>query len=353
MSSQSCVTVYSPVELIHAGGMLPVGVIGGGNLIEIAYADSRFQSFVCSVVKSTMELGLTKRLHAFDGMAFHSICDAARNLAAVFKRNFPDLLIAYFHFPQNMQSPTSLVYLTGELARVKAQYEELAGRHITDDDLRRSIAAYNRTRALVSQLYAVRHKSPHLVSAAESYALVKAGTRLEPEEHERILRDALAAIENRQAKPKDRIKVVVEGSFCEQPPFELIAAIEEAGCYIVDDDFLLGWRWFKENVPVDDNPLRALAQSYNDRSVYCSVKHDLREAKAVHLIDKVRLYGADAVLCLAAKFCEPALFDYPLFRKALEKHEIPHMGLEFEEKMWLYDSIQTEIETFVESMLFE
>jgi benzoyl-CoA reductase subunit C len=51
-----CYPVYTPVELIHAAGMLPIGIIGGGNRIEIAHADSRFQSFVCSIVKSTLEL---------------------------------------------------------------------------------------------------------------------------------------------------------------------------------------------------------------------------------------------------------------------------------------------------------
>jgi len=36
----------------------------------------------------------------------------------------------------------------------------------------------------------------------------------------------------------------------------------------------------------------------------------------------------------------------------LEHEGIPHLFLEFEEKMWMYDKIRTEVETFVESMLF-
>ena len=46
------------------------------------------------------------------------------------------------------------------------------------------------------------------------------------------------------------------------------------------------------------------------------------------------------------------LFDYALYRKAFDEQSIPHLYLEFEEKMWLYDRIRTEVETFVESMLF-
>src|SRR6516225_4449487 len=38
-----CFPVYSPVEIYHAAGALPVGLLGGGNRLEIAHADARFQ----------------------------------------------------------------------------------------------------------------------------------------------------------------------------------------------------------------------------------------------------------------------------------------------------------------------
>jgi len=99
--------------------------------------------------------------------------------------------------------------------------------------------------------------------------------------------------------------------------------------------------------------VRGLARGYLDGSVYSGVKHDLRTPKAKHLVDKVREMKADAVVILAAKFCEPALFDYALYRKALDEASIPHLALEFEEKMWVFDKARSEVETFVESMLFE
>jgi len=348
-----CYPVYHPAELIHAAGMLPVGVIGGGNRLEIAHADSRFQSFICSIVKSTLELGLTGKLDFLDGIVFHSICDPARNLGSVFARNFPKLMVDYIHFPQNMTSPHTVDYLVSEYSRIKARYQDLAGKSVHDDDLRRSIAVYNEQRGLLRELYAVRAAKPQNVSTVESYVLTRIGTLMPPEEHIPLLKEALAAIHARDEKTKDRIKVVLEGSFCEQPPLELIEGLEAAGCYILDDDFLLGWRWFLRDVPVEGDPLRNLAQSYIRQSVYSGVKHDTREPKSKHLIDKVRETGASAALILSAKFCEPALFDYALYKRALEKEGIPHLFLEFEEKMWIFDKARTEVETFVESMLFD
>lgn len=348
-----CYPVYSPVELIHAAGMLPIGIIGGGNRLEIAHADSRFQSFVCSIVKSTLELAMVDKLAFVDGMVFHSICDPARNLGSVYKRNFPRLMVEYIHFPQNLTSPATINYLAGEYRRLMVSYEDLAGRKITDDDLRKSIRIYNEQRKLLRELYAIRATTPQNLSTLESYILMRIGTLMPPEEHIVLLKEALAAIRQRNEKPKDRIRVVLEGSFCEQPPLELIEGLEAAGCYILDDDFLLGWRWFSEDIPADGDPVRELAQSYLTRAVYSGVKHDTREPKSKHLIDKVRETGAAAVLILAAKFCEPALFDYALYRRALEKAGIPHLYLEFEEKMWIFDKARTEVETFVESMLFD
>jgi benzoyl-CoA reductase subunit C len=348
-----CFPVYTPVELIHASGALPVGVIGGGNAIEIAHADSRFQSFVCSVVKSTLELGLTGRLDALDAMVFHSICDPARNLASVFKRNFPALRVEYLHLPQNMSSAAGEDYLEAEYRRLLAALLDLVGPSLADASVARSIRCYNRSRALVRSLYCVRRRHPERLSAAECYLLVRAGTLLPVEEHAELLEEALLAVERRAVRARDRIRVVLEGSFCEQPPLELIQRLEDAGCAIVDDDFLLGWRWFEDDVPITGDPIRALAHAYLDHSVYSGVKHDLRQPKAAHLIDKVRRFKADAVIILSAKFCEPALFDYVLYRKALDEAGIPHLALEFEEKSWVFDRLTGEVETFVESMLFD
>ncbi len=348
-----CYPVYTPFELIHAAGMIPVGVIGAGNRMEIAHADSRFQSFVCSIVKSTLELGLTGVLDFLNGIVFHSICDPARNLGSVFKRNFPNLMVEYIHFPQNMTSKHTVNYLAAEYRRIKTVYEEVAGRAITDDDLRRSLGIYNEQRRLLRELYAIRAEKPQNVSAVESYIVTRLATLMPPEEYIGILNDALATVRRRNERPKDRIKVVLEGSFCEQPPIELIDGLEAAGCYLLDDDFLTGWRFFVEDIPVEGDPVHNLAEAYLRRSVYSGVKHDTRERKAKHLIDRIRETGAAAALILSAKFCEPALFDYALYRTALEKEGIPHLFLEFEEKMWIFDKARTEVETFVESMLFD
>jgi benzoyl-CoA reductase subunit C len=191
------------------------------------------------------------------------------------------------------------------------------------------------------------------VSTTELYTILRAATLMPVAEATAALDQLLAGLAARQARPRDRLRVVVEGAFCEQPPPGLLEVLEEAGCYVVEDDLLLGWRWFITDVGGEGDPFERLASAYVNRAVPSSTRHESREHRSAGLIEKVRRARADAVVFMPAKFCEPALFDYVLMKQGLERAGIPHMLVEFEEKMWTFERTRNEIETFVESMLFE
>jgi benzoyl-CoA reductase subunit C len=345
--------VYAPYEIIHAAGLLPLGMFGSGSKLETMHADSRFQSFICSIAKSTLELFLRGELKEFTGAVFSSICDVARNLASVAGRNAPDLYIEYLHLPQNSVTEPARQYTRAEFERFRRNLSERIGRRIEDDALRSSIALYNRIRRLMRDLYDCRRTNPGSISAAELFTVVQAGTAMMPEDFAPLLDGLLVDVRRREPIVRDSVPVVLEGSFCEAPPIELIEAIEAAGCQIMDDDLAVGWRLFTADVPAEGDPIENLADAYLGESVYTSVRHDNGRPRTAGLLHRMECAGADAVVCAAAKFCEPALLDYVLFRRALDDRDIPHLKLEFEEKMWTFDRLRNEVETFTESMLFD
>ena len=93
--------IYVPRELIHAAGMLPVGVVGAGDRLEIIRGDAYFQSYICHIPRSVIELALSGRLDVLDGMLFPSICDVIRNLSGMWKMLFPERYVRYVDLPQN------------------------------------------------------------------------------------------------------------------------------------------------------------------------------------------------------------------------------------------------------------
>jgi benzoyl-CoA reductase subunit C len=345
--------VWAPAELIHAAGMLPLGLLGGGASVELTHADARFQSFVCSIAKSTLELGFQGHLRGVDGFLFSNICDVARNLGSLYRRNFPDAFVEYLHLPQNSTSPAVPGYAAAELRRVAAGFERAFGRPVTEAGLDESIATYDTLRARLRALYAFRIEEPQKLSTSELYVLQRAATLASPEQTIAWLDTLLAELPLRPDRARDRLRVVVEGAFCEQPPLGLLDVVEEAGCYVVEDDLLLGWRWFTADVRGDGDPFERLGRAYVDRAVPSSTRHESRAHRADGLVEKVRRSRADAVVFMPAKFCEPALFDYVLMKQGLDRAGIPHLLVEFEEKMWTFERTRNELETFVESMLFD
>lgn len=345
--------VWAPAELIHAAGMLPLSLLGGGTSVELTHADARFQSFVCSIAKSTLELGFQGQVKGVDGLVFSNICDVARNLSSIYQRNFPGTFVEYLHLPQNSTSAAVGEYAAAELRRLAAAFGDAFGLTASPAALAKSIEVYDALRARLRALYALRIAEPHKLSTVELYTVLRACTLVPPEEGIGWLDVLLAELPRRAARARDRLRVVVEGAFCEQPPLGLLEVLEEAGCYVVEDDLLLGWRWFTSDVAGEGDPFERLGTAYVNQAVPSSTRHESRQHRSVGLIEKVRRAKADAVVFMPAKFCEPALFDYVLMKQGLEREGIPHLLVEFEEKMWTFERTRNEIETFVESMLFD
>jgi len=132
----------------------------------------------------------------------------------------------------------------------------------------------------------------------------------------------------------------------------MLQLIEEA-CYIVDDDLLVGLRWLTEDVPLAGDPLHNLAESYIERSGYSCVQHDDRKPKEGMLLRRVEESSAQAVILAVAKMCEPGMDEQVAYQKALDARGIPYLLLEFEEKMTGFERMRMEVETFVESILFD
>jgi benzoyl-CoA reductase subunit C len=339
--------VSFPEEIVHAAGLLPFKVRGAP--IEAVQADSRFGSYLCSILKTSLELALSNSV-PLEMFVTHPICDAARNLAAVWGRNvsYPCQIL---YLPQNANSPHAVIYLRGEYDRMKRCIEEISGTTISDDALRNSIAVFNENRRLIRELYEIKKNAPWLISADEAYVLVAIAGLIPREEHNDLLLALLPQIRERETPRQDKVRVVFEGGFCEQPPLDLIRAISRS-CYMVDDDLLIGLRWLIEDVSADGDPLLNLAEAYLEKSSYSPVQHDLRKPKEEMLLARIRDARAEAAIVTAAKMCEPGLEEQVAYTRALDKAGIPYFVGEFEERMTSFDSMEIQLETFVENILF-
>jgi benzoyl-CoA reductase subunit C len=343
--------VYVPREIIHAAGMLPVGIMGGGDSLEVIQGDAYYQSYICRIPRSTIELGLTGRLDSLDGMLFPSICDVIRNLSGMWQLMFKDKYVRYIDVPQNYEDAIGGEFYRQEMQILRDDLGRLRGTPISDDEINASIRVYNDNRAAVRELYAYRAARPWQAPTSEVYLLLRAGMVLPPEQHTALIREYLVAAEQLTRARRDNARVVVTGSFCEQPPLALIKSIEMAGCYVVDDDFCLVSRWLLDDVPADGDPLLELARAFLHRSASTAAKYDARrEDKGVFLLHQVKQRGAEGVIFAAPSFCDPALLERPMLQDVLASQGVPYTAFKYAENTGQMAPIREQAGTFADSI---
>jgi len=343
--------VYVPREIIHAAGMLPVGIFGGGDQIEVIQGDAYYQSYICRIPRSTIELGLSGRLDCLDGLLFPSVCDVIRNLSGMWQVMFKDKYVRYFDVPHNYLDSVGGDFYVQELQTLCDDLGKMRGSAISGDELRASLAVYNENRRAMQDLYSYRAEKPWQAPTAEVYLIMRAGMVLPPEEHTRLVRDYIAATDAVKRPKRDNARVVINGSFCEQPPLALIKSIEMAGCYVVDDDFGLIMRWLQDDVPLTGNPLEELSKAYLHRSAQQASKYDeKKEDKGKYLLNQVKTRGAEGVIFAMASFCDPALLDRPMLQDVLNQHRIPYTAFKFAENTGQMAPIREQAGTFADSI---
>lgn len=341
--------IYIPREIVHSAGMLPVGLFGAGDRIPVVRGDAFFQSYICHLPRTVVEMALGGNLDNFDGFIFPAICDVIRNLSGMFKLKIKGKMARYLDFPQNFDPKVGGVFYRAELDRLIADFEKLNGVKITAESLNHSLALYNRNRQLLVRLEQFRLENPHKVPAADIYLVQRAGQTLAVEDHNEFLENIMSLTEKIEADPEDKIRVVVQGSFCEQPPLGLIKTIENAGCYIVEDDFQLGLKWFTEDLPCDtDDPLGVLVSYYLEKSAMSSAVYEGLTPKGEQLAQVVKGLKADGVIFCAPSFCDPALLDRPLLEKAMNHHHIKHCSFQYHENLGQFHVIKEQAGTFAD-----
>lgn len=342
--------IYVPREIIHAAGMLPVGILGGGDTIEIIRGDAYYQSYICHIPRSTIELGLSGRLDSLDGLLFPAICDVIRNLSGMWQIMFEGKYVKYMDFPQNFDGPIGGHFYRSELMQLRDDLGRLAGAEVSDDAINHAIALYNQNARAIRDLYRLRAEQPHLVPSYELYLLMRAGYIIDVEEHTRMLQDYLDGVRNENRKEMDNIRVVVTGVFCEQPSLGLIRALEQSGCYIVEDDWILGARYIDGDVDPEGDPIDSLVSAYLEKGTPTSSRYVADEEKGRYLVDRVRDLDADGVIFASPSFCDPALLERPMLQKALAAAGIPYSSFKFSENSGQFHAIKEQTGTFADSI---
>ena len=212
----------------------------------------------------------------------------------------------------------------------------------------------NKVNSKVKSIINYRNSNPGCIAIDQLYLILRLGSLLPDEEFLDILELTEKEMSISNKRIKDFIPVMVMGPFCEQPTLEVISLIEEVGFFIVDFDFQIGQNYLTKPISETGDPLTNLAKAYVENSTPLPTRHNPL-GREHEINGRIERSNAQAVIFLTAKFCEPALEDFVLYKRGIEKMDnpIPYLQIEFEERTSNYESTRLQLETLFESLLFD
>jgi benzoyl-CoA reductase/2-hydroxyglutaryl-CoA dehydratase subunit BcrC/BadD/HgdB len=331
--------VYTPEEIIHSMGMVPMAAWGAD--IELKESKKYFPAFICSVMQSILELGMAGVYEGASAIVIPSLCDSLKALGQNWKYGVASIPFIPMTYPQNRKPSYSAEFTKNGYARVIADLEKATGLSFADEKLAASLKVYNDHNEVMRNLTDILAEHPEITASQRSDIFKSAGFMLK-EEHTALVHELMDALkESESGEPK--IRIMTTGILADSP--SLLSIIEENGFQIVVDDVAAESRQYRTDAPEAATALDSLAQKFSQMD-NCSVLYDVEKKRIQMIVDQAKQYEAKGVLVVLTKFCDPEEFDYPLIKKACEAAEIPVLMIEVDRQMTNYEQARTMLEGF-------
>ena len=162
-----CAPVYTPEELIHAMGFVPMGAWGGD--VALNRAKEYCPAFLCAIVQSLLELGINGAYEGASAIVSPSLSDTLNTGGETWKYAVPSIPFIPMTYPQNRKPAYGVAFTKAGYERVIRDLEKLGGK-FDDAKLAQSNALYNRHNAAMRKIqtlplsYLDSHPSGDIVS---------------------------------------------------------------------------------------------------------------------------------------------------------------------------------------------
>ncbi|MDO4532306.1 MAG: 2-hydroxyacyl-CoA dehydratase family protein [Coriobacteriia bacterium] len=338
-----CVPYFAPMELVHAAGMHPVELWGGGKITGTG--SSYYPAFYCSVLFTLIERALDGTYDDLDAVIVPTTCDGLRNLEENWKFARPDANIIDFVQSVVRDTPEANRYFRNQLKYVAGRLGEVAGAPVTERALRESIEVYNRQRQAMRAFSELAAQHVDVVGPKARQAVFAAARSMAVETHTGLVEQLNAELEALPVFEFKGVKVLLTGIMVDSLP--LLDMLVKNDIAVVGDLTVSESARYATDIPGKVDPYDSLVAAWKDVKGV-SVALDPKKLRGDMLVDLARERGADGVIACIVKFCEPEEFDVPVMKVQMERAGIPLLVLEVESQDAASEQVSTRIQAFAE-----
>lgn len=339
-----CFAPYAPEELVHACGMIPMGLWGGH--VDLKLAKSYLPAFACPIMQSNMELGLMGAYQGLSAVIIPAMCDTLRCMTQNWRFGVKDIPMIPIVYPQNRTSPASVDYLISEFETVLTMLYTITGHMMSENALCQTIDIYNAHNQVMREFDQIANRHLDLVTPDVRHTVHKSAFFFEKEEHTALVRELIQAMNALPEYQWTGKKVILAGITCE--PKALLDIFQDNHIAVVADDLAQESRQYRTDIPQrGGGGLKRLALQWNNRHG-CSLIHELGKPRGAMLVEMCKETGAQGVVTCMMKFCDPEEYDQPYYERVLHQAGIPCVTIDIDQQNTSYEQIRTRIESFSE-----
>lgn len=338
--------VYTPEEIVHAAGMVPMGLWGGQ--VEIDKAKQYYPAFACSIMQSIAEFGLKGSYKGLSGVIIPCMCDTLICMTQNWKSGIKEIPMIPFVHPQNRKIEGGVTYLMTEYDHVKAELEKICGGEIAEEAMLKSIDVYNENRKVMQEFVELVPKYLNTITPTVRNVIIKARHFMLKEDHTAMMKELIELL---KAMPEEKFegkKVLVTGIILDNK--DILEVLEENNVAVAYDNVAQESRQFMTLVPERGNSaIERLARQWSDVEG-CTLAYDPEKKRGSMIVDDVKRLGLDGIIYALMKFCDPEEYDYPVVKADFDEADIPSLYIEVEQESSNAEQIRTRVQTFVEML---
>lgn len=336
---------FAPNELIYASGALPVGTWGGE--VKPTDAFQYFPTFYCSILTTTLQLGIQGSFRELDAFVCGTGCDGLQDMMEDWRLAVPSIPVIPCIYPQRRDLEVCKQYMIDELRIAGSKMSKITGIKITDITMQEAMYLYNDHRAAMREFSLLAGSHLDVVTPIVRHDVFKSAHFMDRKEHLQLVKEFNAILKAEPEYDFKGIRVVATGLIFDSK--EMLQMFEENNIGIVGDDIVSESKQYETDIENGIDLYYQLAKQWCDRKGCCIIQSSVKE-RGPMLVDMVKARKADGVVVNTLKFCEPEAYDYPIIRKVFQRESIPELHLQVENQYSNDHQASTKIQAFCEML---
>ena len=347
--------LYVPEEIIIAADAISVGLCAGAEC-GTELVDQVLPRNTCALIKSFVGFklaGVCPYVEACDLVIGETTCDGKTKAYEIFNEYKPMFILEVPH----MKNESDKQLWRSEVGRLANKVEELTGKKITADSLKKGVEVVNAKRQALHRLNRLRAADPAPISGLDSLLINQVKFYDDPVRFTAKINELCDELESRIAKkegvaPAGTPRILVSGCPMAAPNWKLPSIIEKSGAIIVGEESCVGERGTRNLVDLRgaktrEEILDRIAQRY--LGIDCAVFTPNPE-RIEHVSEMTRTYKADGVVHYEIQFCTAYTTEGHAVRRAMSKDGIPLLRIETDYSMEDAPQIGTRVQAFLEML---